>query len=65
MNWSLPVEEATTLNGLILEQLEDIPETGTDFMLGDYKVEILQTSDNVINRVRISLAELPPAAEIA
>jgi Mg2+/Co2+ transporter CorB len=53
MNWNLPVEEATTLNGLILEQLEDIPETGTDFQLGSYSVEIVQTSENVINQVRI------------
>jgi Mg2+/Co2+ transporter CorB len=53
MNWDLPVAEAKTLNGLILEQLEEIPETGTDLLLGDYRVEILQTSDNAINLVRI------------
>lgn len=57
MKWNLPVEEATTLNGLILEQLEDIPATGTDFQLGDYKVEIVETGENVINQVRICLAE--------
>jgi Mg2+/Co2+ transporter CorB len=53
MNWNLPVDEATTLNGLILEQLQEIPETGADLQLGDYNVEILQTSDNAINLVRI------------
>jgi Mg2+/Co2+ transporter CorB len=57
MNWHLPVEEAKTLNGLILEQLEEIPETGTDLQLGDYNVEIVQTSENVINLVRIRSPE--------
>jgi Mg2+/Co2+ transporter CorB len=61
MNWHLPVDEAKTLNGLILEQLEEIPETGTDLQLGDYNVEIVQTSENVINLVRIhSPATAPP-----
>jgi Mg2+/Co2+ transporter CorB len=57
MNWRLPVEEAKTLNGLILEQLEEIPATGTDLQLGDYNIEILETSENVINLVRIRSPE--------
>ena len=56
MNWNLPVDEAKTLNGLILEQLEEIPATGTDVQLGDYNIEILETSDNAINRVRVRQA---------
>jgi Mg2+/Co2+ transporter CorB len=63
MNWHLPVDEAKTLNGLILEELEDIPETGTGLQLGDYNVEILQTSDNAINMVRIRSPELAPPSE--
>jgi Mg2+/Co2+ transporter CorB len=61
MNWHLPVEEAKTLNGLILEQLEEIPEKGADLQLGAYRVEILKTSDNAINLVRIRLPERPAA----
>jgi Mg2+/Co2+ transporter CorB len=53
MKWSLPTDGATTLNGLILEKLETIPETGISLQLGDYLVEILQTSENSVNRVRI------------
>ena len=53
MNWHLPTDGAKTLNGLILEQLETIPEQGTGLMLGDYPVEILQTSENIVNLVRI------------
>jgi Mg2+/Co2+ transporter CorB len=55
MNWDLPTEGGTTMNGLILEQLETIPETGTMLMLGDYSIEIVSTSENAINKVRIRI----------
>lgn len=55
MNWTLPTEGGTTLNGLILERLETIPSTGTTLMLGKYGIEILETSDHAINKVRLSL----------
>lgn len=57
MNWKLPIQDAKTLNGLILEQLEDIPTTGTALQLGDYRVQILKTSDHAINLVRIRTPE--------
>ncbi|MEC9376341.1 MAG: HlyC/CorC family transporter [Pseudomonadota bacterium] len=53
MNWTLPTHEGTTLNGLILEQLETIPTTGTTLTVGDYNLEIIQTSENLINKVRV------------
>jgi Mg2+/Co2+ transporter CorB len=62
MNWNLPTDGAKTLNGVILEHLETIPETGTGLQLGDYPIEIIQTSDNVVNIVRIhSPEEIVPA----
>ncbi len=61
MNWQLPVDEAVTLNGLILEQLEDFPEQGEGLELGNYTVEILKTGDNVINMVRIRSPEASSA----
>lgn len=57
MNWDLPTDGAKTLNGVILEHLETIPETGTGLRLGDYPIEIVQTSDNVVNLVRIHSPE--------
>jgi Mg2+/Co2+ transporter CorB len=42
-----------TLNGLILEYLETIPDVGTTMKLGDYSVEILQTADNAVKTVRM------------
>jgi Mg2+/Co2+ transporter CorB len=54
MNWHLPTSGPKTLNGLILEQLEKIPEQGTGLMLDDYPVEILKTSESVVKTVRIN-----------
>lgn len=65
MNWDLPTEGAKTLNGLILEHLETIPETGTGLRLGDYPIEIVQTSDNVVKLVRIHSPEEKTASPTA
>lgn len=63
MNWHLPTDGPKTLNGLIIETLEAIPKQGTDLMLSDYPIEILQTSDSVVQSVRIN-SPLPPSAQI-
>lgn len=49
----LPIGEAKTLNGLILEHLQDIPEAGTSLKIGDYPIEIIQTQDRAIKVVRL------------
>jgi Mg2+/Co2+ transporter CorB len=59
MRWNLPVDGPKTLNGLIVEFLETIPEPGTTLKLADYTLEVLQTADNAIKTVRVR----PPAAE--
>src|ERR1700693_2799101 len=53
MRWNLPTDGPKTLNGLIVEFLETIPEPGTTLKLADYMLEVLQTSDNAIKTVRI------------
>lgn len=53
MGWDLPVTDAKTLNGAILEHLEDIPTPATSLLLGDYPVEIVQTRGNVVQVARI------------
>jgi Mg2+/Co2+ transporter CorB len=63
MNWKLPTDGPKTLNGLILEKLEAIPRKGTGLMLNGYAIEILQTSGNVVEMVRIrEPAEARPRA---
>ncbi|MDE2304289.1 MAG: HlyC/CorC family transporter [Gammaproteobacteria bacterium] len=58
MRWALPIDGPKTLNGLILEFLETIPEPGTTLRVAGYTLEVLQTADNAIKTVRVR----PPAA---
>ncbi|MDH5570310.1 MAG: HlyC/CorC family transporter [Gammaproteobacteria bacterium] len=53
MNWKLSVDGPKTLNGLILEYLEQIPQPGTSLMLEDYPIEIMQTTGNTIKTVHL------------
>ena len=52
---SLPLDGPKTLNGLLLEQFEDIPEAGVSLKLGDVPVEIVQTQDRAVKMARIYL----------
>ena len=52
LRWDLPTDGPKTLNGLILEHLEDIPDNNTSLRIGDYLLEILQVKDNMVKAVR-------------
>ena len=54
MHWSLPTSGAKTVNGLILEFLESIPEPGTSVLIDDYPIEILQITGNTVKTIKIS-----------
>jgi Mg2+/Co2+ transporter CorB len=60
MRWNLPTDGPKTLNGLIVEFLETIPEPGTTLKLADYMLEVLQTGDNAIKTVRIRPPQATP-----
>ena len=49
----LPVDGPKTLNGLILEHFQDIPEAGTSLKIAGHPMEIMQTQDRVVKVVRI------------
>ena len=49
----LPLDSAKTLNGLILEHLEDIPETGTSLKVAGYPIEVIQTQDRIVKVARL------------
>jgi Mg2+/Co2+ transporter CorB len=53
LGWSLPTGGPKTLNGLIVEYLETIPEPGTSLKLAGHPVEVLQIADNAVKTVRI------------
>ncbi|ATI03617.1 MAG: Mg2+/Co2+ transporter CorB [Cycloclasticus pugetii] len=48
MGWKLPTNGPKTLNGLIIEYLESIPEQGTSLKLYKHSVEIVLTEDNAV-----------------
>ena len=50
---SLPLDGPRTLNGLVLEHFEDIPDPGTSFKIGNHTLEIVQTQDRIVKSVRI------------
>ncbi len=60
LGYRFPLDGPKTLNGLILEHLQDIPEPGTSLKLAGYPLEVLQTQDRVIRSVRL----LPPEKDV-
>jgi Mg2+/Co2+ transporter CorB len=53
MSWLLPTDGPKTLNGLIIEHLEDIPENNLSVRIAGYPVEIVEVSNNRIKIVRV------------
>ncbi len=64
MDWEFPAGGPKTLNGLILEHMEAIPEPGTSLLLAGYPVEIIQTTEHGVKTARINPAKRQvPAGE--
>jgi Mg2+/Co2+ transporter CorB len=53
MEWNLPEDEASTLNGLLLEELENIPSGKTSLRIGNHILTIVEIKDNVISKVLV------------
>lgn len=53
----LSSKTARTLNGLILEYMEDIPQSGISIKIDNYPIEIIQVQDNAVKMVKIDLPE--------
>ena len=53
LNLSLPLDGPRTLNGLVLEHFQDIPEPNTSFRIGSHTLEIVQTQNRVVKSVKI------------
>ena len=51
--FEFPLEGPKTINGLLLESLEDIPEAGTTLAIAGYAVEIMQVQNRMVKVVRI------------
>ncbi|MCT8985654.1 HlyC/CorC family transporter [Shewanella phaeophyticola] len=53
MKWNLPIDGPKTLNGLIIEFLEDIPAASTSLHIAGYQIEVVEVADNMIKAVRV------------
>jgi len=51
--WELPTDGPKTINGLIIERLENIPEPSTCLKINGYPIEIMASDDNRIRTVRV------------
>ena len=58
--WELPTDGPKTLNGLILELLETIPEPSTCLKISGYPLEIVASDDNRVRTVRIGPRVVEP-----
>ena len=53
MTWELPTEGPKTLSGLIVEYLEDIPDTQLGMRIAGYPIEIIEIKENMIKQVKV------------
>ena len=53
LKYQLPENGPKTINGLILEYLEAIPESGTTIKIADYPVEIIQVQERLVKTARL------------
>jgi Mg2+/Co2+ transporter CorB len=59
LGFHFPLDGPKTLNGLILEHLQDIPAPGTSLKIGGQQLEIVQTQDRVVKAVRVPAPAAP------
>ncbi|MDR0217478.1 MAG: HlyC/CorC family transporter [Enterobacteriaceae bacterium] len=53
-DWTLPADGPRTMNGMILEELGEIPELNVQVQINGYNFEVLSVNDNVIKKVRVT-----------
>ncbi|MDP2562046.1 HlyC/CorC family transporter [Psychrobium sp. 1_MG-2023] len=53
MNWHFPIDGPKTVNGLLLEHFQDIPEPGISIRLAGYPLEVIGVDNNKVQSIRI------------
>ncbi|MDC0124716.1 CNNM domain-containing protein [Gammaproteobacteria bacterium] len=53
LDWSIPEENSKTINGLITEYLDLIPQSNLCVQIDNYKFEVIRIDDNSIDRIKI------------
>ena len=52
LEWDLPTDEAKTINGLLVDTYQGVPETAMSLTLKEYRFEIIETSSKMIEKVK-------------
>lgn len=58
LDWNFSTDGPRTLNGLILEYLEDLPQVGRQLQIAEYQIEIYSVENNMVKLARITPATL-------
>jgi Mg2+/Co2+ transporter CorB len=65
MDWNLPVDEATTVAGLVIHEARSIPERGQSFTFHGFRFAVLRRERNRITALRIVRLQRPSDLEMA
>lgn len=57
LKWELPIEGPKTLSGLILEEIQTIPDTNVGLSIENYRIETVLIKDNVIKLAKVEIIE--------
>ena len=53
VNWEIPETSSKTINGLITEYLDQIPQANLCIEIDNYRFEILELDENLISKIKI------------
>lgn len=65
LGWHLPLQGPKTLNGLIVEQLQTIPESNVCISVRGLRVETLQIKDNMVRAARVHAPPVSAKAPVS
>ena len=61
VNWKIPEESSKTINGLITEYLDQIPQANLCIEIDAYRFEILELEVNLISKIKINKVAKAPS----
>ena len=61
--WDLPTKGPKTLNGIVFEQLESIPDGNVSFVVGSYQFETKEINGTMVKKVRVSSMKKPKQSD--
>jgi Mg2+/Co2+ transporter CorB len=53
MSWDIDEDGSKTINGVITDYLDQIPQENVCLEIGNYRIEILKIEDNFISKAKI------------